>query len=269
MKKIILLILLFIKVTGILMAQNDSVPILNSDRPLQGETPYLMHPRFFQIETGVRYVDRKDSEKQLQRLRVGTTLLRYGVFSNFEVRFSDGYEWVHVHENEKTSDSTESGIGPLTAGFKVLVAHEKGFRPEMSILGSITFRQIGDKAFRPFNSYPLGLLLCSHTITKKLKLGYNLGFSYTGESADGFFIYSIYSDYYFTKKIWAFVEAYGNFDHGDDPNNIDYSTNNLGDAGISYRIKRNLQVDISGGMAFDPHVSRYFASAGISWRIPR
>jgi len=269
MKIFILYLFIFIQTSGCIVAQNDTVPFLNSDRPIQAESPYLMPKGFFQIETGARYINRKDPEKQLQRLRLGTTLLRYGVFSNFEIRLSDGYEYVHVQENDKPNDSTESGIGPITAGFKILVAHEKGIRPEMSILGNITFRQIGDEAFKPTNSYPLGSLLCSHTITKKLTLAYNIGFSYSGESPDGFFIYSIYSGYYVTKKLWVFIEAYGNFDHGDDPNNIDYSTNNLGDAGFSYRIRRNLQVDISGGMAFDPHVNRYFASAGISWRIPR
>jgi hypothetical protein len=269
MKIFILAFIMLIQVTDCLVAQNDSIPILNSDRPMQAESPYLMQKGFFQIETGARYVDRKDSEKQLQRIRLGTTLLRYGVFSNFEIRLSDGYEYVHVQENDQPNDSTESGIGPITAGFKVLVAHEKGIRPEMSILGSITFRQIGDEAFQPTNSYPLGLLLCSHTLTKKLTLAYNIGFSYNGESADGFFIYSVYTGYYIIPRLWIFIEAYGNFDHGDNPANIDYSLNNLGDLGISYRIRNNLQFDISGGLAFDKNIDRYFGSVGFSWRIPR
>ena len=252
-----------------LFSQTDTIPQLIPDRPIQAESPYLMCKGLFQIETGARYVDRNDTEKHLQRIRLGTTLLRYGVFPNFELRLSDGYEWVHVHEDEGPNDSIESGIGPITAGFKVLVAHEKGIRPEISILGNITFRQIGDEAFRPSNSYPLGSILCSHTIKKKLSLGYNIGFSYNGESPDGFFIYSIYSGYYITRKLWVFIEAYGNFDHGDNPNDIDYSTNNLGDAGICYCLRNNLQVDLSAGMAFDPGVHRYFASAGLSWRIPK
>jgi len=262
--------LIFLTLSGFfLMAQNDSVPVLNSDRPTQSESPYLMHKGLFQIETGALYVDRDDEEKSLERLNLGTTLLRYGVFPNFEIRLSEGYESVHVYTKENAQDSTESGMGPITAGFKVLVAHEKGIRPEMSIMGSITIRQLGDDAFTPTNSYPTGLLLCSHSLTKKLSLGYNIGFSYNGESSDGFFVYSVYLGYYFTSKLWAFAEAYGNFDHGDDPHNIDYSINNLGDAGISYRIIKCLQFDISGGMAFDSGVDRYFASAGLSWRIPR
>ena len=262
MKKFILSLFIFIQTADSLMAQNDSIPYLNSDRPTQSESPYLMRKGFFQIETGAIYVHRDDPEKRLDRMQLGTTLLRYGVFNNFEVRISDSYEWVHVFTKENSADSTESGIGPVNAGFKVLVAKEKGIRPEMSILGSITFRHIGDEAFNPTYSFPTGKLLCTHTLTKKLSLGYNIGFSYSGETADGFFIYSGYLGYYITPKLWTFVEVYGNFDHGDTPNT-------RGDAGFTYRIRQNLQVDISGGMAFDKDVHRYFGSAGLSWRIPR
>jgi hypothetical protein len=269
MKKIPIVLSILILTTFYSLAQNDSIPNLNSDRPTQSESPYLMQKGFFQIETGAMYVNRDDQEKQLERIRLGTTLLRYGVFQNFEVRLSDCYEMVHVFTKENSTDSTESGIGPVTAGFKVLVAHEKGIRPKMSIVGSITFRHLGSDHFMPTNSYPTGLLLCSHTITKQLSLGYNIGFSYNGESTDGFFIYSAYLGYYIIPNLWVFAEAYGNFDHGDNPHDIDYSVNNLGNAGITCRFYKNFQIDLSGGMAFDPGIDRYFASAGLSWRIPR
>jgi len=262
MKKIPIVLSILILNTFCSIAQNDSIPFLNSDRPTQSESPFLLQKGFFQVETGAIYVDRDDKERQLERVRLGTTLLRYGVFQNFEIRLSGSYEMMHVYFKETLQDSTERGLGPVTAGFKVLVAHEKGIRPEMSILGSITFRHIGDEAFSPTYSFPTGKLLCTHTLTKKLSLGYNIGFSYSGETADGFFIYSGYLGYYISAKLLAFVEAYGNFDQGDTPNN-------RGDTGLTYKIRQNLQVDLSGGMAFDDNVHRYFGSAGLSWRIPR
>ena len=190
MKTTCIILIVFAVIFNNANGQNDTVPVLNVDRPMQAESPYLMQKGFFQIETGARYVDRKDPLKQLQRVRLGTTLLRYGVFSDFELRLSDGYEYVHVQENDNPTDSTESGIGPVSAGFKVLVAKEKGLRPEMSILGTITFRHLGDDAFKPTNSYPLGLLLCSHSITKKLSLNYNIGFSYNGRQMPMAFLFT-------------------------------------------------------------------------------
>jgi len=262
MRKCVLSLLLYI-VTGFwLFSQNDTIPFLHSDRPLQSESPFLVPKRFFQIETGVMYVERDDQQQHLERIRLGTTNLRYGVFSNFEVRLSDSYEWMHVQDKEDLKDSTESGLGPLTAGFKVFVAKERKWLPQMAILGTITFRHIGDEDFSPTFSYPTGKLLCSHTISKSFKLGYNIGFAYGGETADGFFLYSIFPTYNITPRLIAFAEVYGNFDHGDAPNN-------RGDAGFSYLIRKNLQVDLSGGMAFDKDIDRFFASTGISWRIPR
>jgi hypothetical protein len=243
-------------------AQNDSIPYLNSDRPLQSESPYLMKKGYFQIETGAMYIERDDKEKHLERIRLGTTNLRYGLFSNFEVRLGDSYEFLHVQTNEDSHDSTESGWGPLTAGFKVFVVRERKWLPEMAILGTITFRHLGNEAFRPTFSYPTGKLLCSHTISKFIKFGYNIGFSYSGETADGFFLYSVFPTFYITPKLIAFAEVYGNFDHGDAPNN-------RGDAGLSYLIRKNLQVDLSAGIAFDPDIDRFFASVGVFWRIPR
>ena len=262
MKKLIFILLLFSTVTLRLFSQNDTLPLFNSDRPLQSESAYLVGKGYFQIETGIMYVERDDQQQHLERIRLGTTNLRYGVFSNFEVRLSDSYEWVHVQEKEDLNDSTESGMGPLTAGFKVFVARERKWWPQMAIIGTITFRHVGDEAFSPTFSYPTGKLLCSHAVTKSLKLGYNIGFAYSGETADGFFLYSIFPTYNITPKLIAFAEVYGNFDHGDAPNN-------RGDAGFSYLIRKNLQVDISAGMAFDKDIDRFFASTGISWRIPR
>lgn len=262
MNKITLILLISFLSYINLNAQNDSVPFLNSDRPVQSESPFLMHKGFFQIETGAQYVDRTDQEKDLERIRLATTVLRYGVFPNFEVRISSSYEWMKVTMKEAETDSIEDGLGPVSAGFKVHVAKEKGIRPEMSILGNITFRHLGDEVFNPTFSYPTGKLLCSHSITKKLSFNYNIGFGYGGENADGFFIYSGFMGYYITPKLWAFAEIYGNFDNGDAPNN-------RADAGFSFRIRHNLQVDISGGLALDKDIDRNFASAGLSWRIPR
>lgn len=262
MKKSLLFLLLFMVNGCWLFSQNDTIHYLKSDRPLQSETPYLVPKGNFQIETGVMYVDRDDQQQHLERIRLGTTNLRYGVFANFEVRLSDSFEWVHVQDIEDSKDSTESGIGPLTAGFKVFVSREKNWLPEMAILGTITFRHLGDEDFRPTFSYPTGKLLCTHTISESFKLGYNIGFAYSGENADGFFLYSIFPTYSITTKLSAFAEIYGNFDHGDTPNN-------RGDAGFSYLIRKNLQVDLSAGMAFDKDIDRIFASAGLSWRIPR
>jgi len=245
-----------------LISQNDTLLYIISDRPTQTESPFLVPKGYFQMETGFGFVDRGDKEKDLTRYQLASTLLRYGLFKQFELRVSGGLEWVNVHVKETNIDSAYGGFDPVSAGFKVFVVEEKGWRPQMAVIGNITLRHIGNEYLRPTFSYPLGKIICKHSLTKKLSLGYYVGFTWNGEKADGFFIYSSHLGYSIIPQLWAFAEVYGTFDNGDLPNH-------RGRAGLSYRIRHNLQADLSTGLAFSKNVDRFTVTAGLSWRIPR
>ena len=126
MKKFILFLFIFIQTADSLMAQNDSIPYLNSDRPTQSESPFLMQKGFFQIETGASYVDREDTEKQLESDTTWNNIATVWCFHIIlKLDFQIAMNMVHVQLNEEPNDSTESGMGPVTAGFKVFVAQKK------------------------------------------------------------------------------------------------------------------------------------------------
>ena len=243
-------------------AQTDTIPIISTDRPTAGVSPYIVPKGSFQIESGVIYTNRNDQMDMRELWSYATTLLRYGVLDNFEVRLSSSYESINIYVKDVQEDSTYSGMGPLTAGFKVTIAQEKGIRPELAIVGSITFRHLGDENYRPTYSYPVGILAATNTLSKRFSLGYNIGFAYSGENADGFFIYAVYLGFQITDRLWSFAEVYGNFDNGDFPNHKI-------DGGLTYRIRPNLQIDVSGGTGISQDVNKYFVNAGIAWRIPR
>jgi hypothetical protein len=244
-----------------LISQNDTLPTILSDRPTQTESPFIVPKGYFQMETGLGYIDRGDKEKDLTRYQLASTLLRYGLFSQFELRISSGLEWVNVKVNDSDIDSSYGGLDPVSAGFKVFVVEEKSWRPQMAVVGNITLRHIGNDYLRPTFSYPLGKIICRHNLTQKLSLGYYVGFTWNGEKADGFFIYSSHLGYSIMPRLWAFAEVYGTFDNGDLPNH-------RGGAGLTYRIRHNLQADISTGLAFSKNVDRFSVTAGLSWRIP-
>ena len=263
MKKLILFcffLILLLPVTT--SAQNDSIPDIITDRPTQAESPYIVPKGSFQIESGIVYTSRNDKTDIQDQWSIASTMLRYGIFNHFEVRVISSYESTNVHVKETQKDSTYSGMGPLTAGFKITVIEEKGIRPEIAIAASITFRHLGSKNYSPTFSYPIGKLALSHTLSKRFSLGYNIGFAYGGENADGFFIYAAYLGFKITKRLWSFAEVYGDFDNGNYPNH-------KLDAGLTYLLLHNLQIDISGGSGLSQEVDKYFLNAGISWRIPR
>lgn len=263
MKKIVhVFIILFLLLPFFIYAQTDSIPDIITDRPTQTESPYLVPKKTFQIESGIMCTNREDQTDIREMWSIGNTLLRYGVLKNLEIRVASSYESLNVYQKETGVDSSYHGIGAVSAGFKVFIVEEKGIRPEIAILGSITFRHLGNDNFSPTYSYPVGKLAVNHTLSKRFSFGYNIGFAYSGEDADGFFIYSAVLGYKISNRFWSFCEAYGKFDNGDFPNH-------RVDAGFTYLVRKNLQVDISGGYGLSSEVDRYFVSAGFGWRIPR
>jgi len=274
MKKIYLIAWSFFSFI-LLSAQNDSTAIHNiqgarsvskrpliTDRPDATESAFVVPARSLQIETGVIFDNTKTSALTIDNWFIGTTLLRYGIWDNFELRLGSYYQHTGGFFNETLADTTENGFGPTSAGFKVHVVDEKGWRPKIALMADITLRHIGSDSYRPTFSYPTAKILLSHTLTDKLSLGYNLGFAFNGYTADGFFVYSTTLAYSLFKNIGIYGEVFGNFDHGNLPNHRI-------DGGFTWLLKNNLQLDLSAGMGFDHNVDKYFISSGFSWRIPK
>ena len=257
---IILFLILFLN--NILKGQNDSIPSMVTDRPTQCISPILVPRGYFQIESGFIYTSQGNEQYKINELDVLGTLFRYGIFDNFEIRLFSSYSSLKYHDKVLNTDSTLSGLGPLSLGFKIHIVEEKGVRPELAIVADITLRHVGKDGFHPTYSYPVAKLVASNTLSNKFALGYNMGFAYDGESADGFFVYSIVLGYNISSKMVVFIEPYGNFDHSAIPNH------NL-NGGLTYLIRRNLQFDISGGVGLTDEVNENFISFGFSWRIPR
>lgn len=274
MKKLSLLLLIII-LGYVSIAQNEpdslisstediilEAPPLVTDRPDATESSSTVPAKTLQIETGVIFENTQDAQYNINNWALGTTLLRYGVWDRFELRLGSYYQHTTGEYKETKIDSTENGWGPILAGFKVYIIKEKGIRPEISILADITLRHIGSLTYRPTYSYPTAKLSASHTLSPKVSLGYNAGFGYNGENADGFFIYSVVLGYSITPWLGFYGEAFGTFDNGNLPNHRI-------DGGFTFLARNNLQFDISAGTGFDKDIDMYFISSGLSWRIPK
>jgi hypothetical protein len=246
-------------------SEKDTVilwPEMVTDRPTYSVSSTNIPTHSFQIETGVVYEKTSEPGFDYDQWYVGTTLLRYGVWNRFELRVASHYQFTNGVITETQTDTTEQGFGPLNLGFKVHVIKEKGIRPEIAIVADITLRHIGDESYRPMFSYPSARFVASHTLLDDLTFGYNAGFAYNGNNADGFFLYSAYMTYQMLPKLTLFGEVYGNFDYGDLPN---HRIN----GGLTIMLRHNLQLDCSIGTGFDANIDKSFLNAGLSWRIPR
>ena len=258
MKKLIPLILLLITFT---VKAQETVPKLITDRPDQTESSTVVPFRSLQIETGFVMENDESTISKHTSFAYNTTLLRYGLFENMELRL--GLEYLGekiIYKNIDLQD-TYSGISPLYLGFKTKIAEENGWMPEIAFLGAMVLPFTADKEYKP--SYPAANMRFSfaHTLSDRFSLGYNLGAEWDGESVIPSYFYSIALGIGITDKLGMFIESYGLIlEEG--------KGEHLLDMGFTYLIKPNIQLDISGGIGLNDETINNFISAGLSLRLP-
>lgn len=243
-----------------LLAQ-DSTPALVTDRPDATEAPTVVPQGSLQIETGGFYTSFEENNIQEEVFTYNTALLRYGLLDNFELRLG----W-NLEESRLTSDGTElstpdTSFSPLLLGMKVAIAQEKGWLPEIGLIGHIFLPFTANQEVRPeFTSTDFRFAF-NHTISEKSGIAYNLGAQWGNDSPEIAYIYTLAYGYSITEKLGAYVEVYGDFPE-------DNSANHFWDAGLTYAIAPLVQLDATVGQSITAGQD-ILLSAGISFRIDK
>ncbi|NNC94897.1 MAG: transporter [Chitinophagales bacterium] len=236
------LILIFV---GIISFHTVFAQDLITDRPDQTESAIALPKGYFQIESGSMI----EMSGNFISFDINSTLLRYGVAKNFELRM---VSTLNVFKIQSLEGSTWS-IANLEAGFKYQFIDRA---VKFACMGHLIFpsqsRIIGDPSWGVTHRLSL-----SHNITDKIGIGYNLGHDYIEEVHS--LTYTVAAGFSLTEKLSFFSEVYGEF--------FDFDIWVLNyDNGITYLIKPNIQLDFSFGTGItDPF---NFYSAGFSWRLP-
>lgn len=254
-------ILLFITI-NFCIAQ-DQISELVTDRPDQTESSVVVPHKTLQLETGFVLESKESDEQKHKNYALNTSLFRYGLLENTELRL--GFEYLKEDHLVKANDSSiiRNGFGPLYTGFKTYIVEEKGILPEIAFLGAMVLPFSANKDFKP--EYPAANLrfAFSHTLTEKLSLGYNLGAEWDGESAIPAYFYSVALGIGLTDKLGFYVESYGLIPHDTD------IKEHLLDGGLTYLILPNFQLDLSGGVGLGDDTIDNFFSFGFSYRFPK
>lgn len=233
---------------------------LVTDRPDQTESSGVVPVRHLQIETGFLMSGDRTGQIETRSLAYNSTLLRYGLLENFELRA--GLEYRSEKERVLDGDelSTLSGFSPLYLGFKTRITEEKGWIPEIAFLGGISFSFTARKEFRALHPSAIMRFAFSHTLSDRFSLGYNLGAEWEVESGPGYF-YTAVLGIGLTGKVGMFVEGFGLFA-------TEAENEHLADAGFTWLVLPNLQIDLSGGVGLNEAAGDFFISTGLSYRIP-
>ncbi len=259
--KIIIFFLLTIFVFIELHAQTETYPLV-TDRPDQTESSCTVPYKTIQLETGFVYQADENKNRKEKSISFNSTLLRYGLLRNMEVRF--GVEYIkNIREDKATSNETTiDGFAPLLCGIKIAISGQKGIVPEMALLSHLTLPNTGSKDFQTSVLLPDMILSLSYQLSGYLSSGINIGAEWddTNQGATG--IYSWVLGFSLGEKTGAFIETYGTF-------NDDTPFDSRIDGGFTFLIQPNLQVDISGGWGLANISPDYFFGGGLSWRMPK
>ena len=258
--KIISFTLIGLFMSLIIAAQPETSPDLVTDRPDQTESATLIPKGFFQVETGFVFEgDENDGFKE-NNLGLFTTLLRYGVNENFELRL--GSAFLNSTQQEKGTESSDvSGLAPLFVGMKFKMLEENGLIPKMAFLVSTQFPNTGNKEFSPEYLATDMRFNIEYSLTERFGLGANLGVRWDGSNVKPEALYSLVLGIGVSDRLSVFIESYGYLPQEE------MSDHRL-DAGITFLLKNNLQIDASAGVGLSDISPDYFINAGLSWRIP-
>ena len=160
---------------------------------------------------------------------------------------------------DKLTSVKASGLADLQVGTKIQILKKEDVKTEIAFLShliiptaknALTLDEIGS-----INKLSIG-----HDIGDVFGLGYNIGYDNYGFGS-GNLTYSLALGYSISDKVSFYIEPYGALVE------LDYHESNF-DAGFTYLIDNNFQLDISGGTGISQNIQDIYISAGISFRIP-
>ncbi len=233
-----------------------------TDRPDQTEASSVVGKGVLQIETGVVFTTERIeffSGMTNKTRDFATTLVRYGIFDNLELRLASAFR----EYDPEQSVNAVSGLQPMSIGAKIAIADERGCRPEIAFIGHLTLPWIGEESFRPEYVAPDFRLSFSHTLSDRFALGYNVGMEWDGVEARSTLIYTIAVGASLFGPVSAFAELFGGI-----PERTNWRHN--ADFGFTVLITPDLQFDASYGLDLsERNPDTKFLNAGVSMRFGR
>ena len=233
------------------LAQSQEFESIQTDRPDQTETPFIVPTGMFQVETGFLY---QKNDGSSTNYLAPTILMKYGINENFELRLITDLAFDRLNNDEVF------GLKPLTIGFKVKIREEKGMLPKTSFVGHLSLPNTASTPFRTDFFAPEFRFLMQHTLLDKISFSYNLGAEWVGFTAEPTFIYTTALGYSITEKFGTFIEIFGFAPQKN-------TANHFADAGFTYLISDNFMVDLSGGLGITSNAPNHFISMGFSFRL--
>ncbi len=238
---------------------------LVTDRPNFTSTSVTVGKGVTQIEFGYTYLDSKAGGLDVRYQSFGEFLFRQGILVDW-LEFRIDFSPLQQSTEAGTFQNTTFGTQDLDLALQFALTPQTGLLPEMAIIVSMSV-PTGSPAFTSnqvdpgidwIYSWNLNDFLSIDASTQGYRTVDNSGQSYLE------FAQSCSVGYTLSKKLGAFTEWFALIPSGA----TTAQTQHYFDAGFTYLINNNLQLDVSAGVGLNDAADGYFMGAGCSIRFP-
>ncbi|NNF02560.1 MAG: transporter [Bacteroidia bacterium] len=240
---------------AVALAYSSDAQQIITDRPDQTEASSTIPAGSVQIESGALIISTEDGYFRNRQIVAPTTLFRISVIDAVELRVLNQYEFSRNKGADHIANSSD-GFSDLQIGTKIQIFRKEDVNTEIAVLSHLILPTGSDNL--TINEYgTINKLSISHGISDAISVGYNFGYDFFGEG-DGNATYSLALGFGITDKVSVFIEPYGAV--------VEFEDHEANfDAGITYLLNDNLQLDYSFGVGINHDMN--FMSAGFSWLL--
>lgn len=250
-------------------AEGQSPEDLVTDRPDQTESAAVVAPGSIQLEAGWMYTTSSRETSEERTHAVPVTLLRIGLARWIEARLAHA-GWMTTQSRRAGGKHRDAGLGDVELGVKLHAWKGGGLRPEAALLAAFSV-PVGHDAASTGRVDPSFRWAFSHHPRGPLSVGYNLGVSWRTEGApaglasrraDG--LYTLTVALAVSRRASVYGEGFGLVDLGGRT-----PARHALDAGGTYLVRPNLQLDISVAVGTSRAAEDWSVGAGAAIRLPR
>ncbi|MGB0849619.1 MAG: transporter [Bacteroidia bacterium] len=252
---------------------------IETDRPDFTESPNVVPKGALQVETGFILENDYSAEEQRaskvglseRNFTMNTTLLRYGLTENIELRLNTSFDVSKVNMMEDMAYLGDSTYNPILGDIKGFSTSFIGFKTNLlktdkvslGFLGHLYIPQLASGDYQKVSGQHLApefLIPCSIDLTDKWGIAFQYGLTWDGFTPNPTTSYTLALGYGITDELSFYVEPYGFLTtNGDELH--------LLNGGFTYLVNDNFQLDLTGGVGLNEAAPDNFLNFGASFLL--
>jgi hypothetical protein len=246
-------------------SSSDESPI-KTDRPTFTPSSSTVGRNVIQLETGYQFMHERGQGLTVDSHSYPEANLRCGILTDWlEGRI--GQNFVSTHTAGPDSSSSQTGAADLLLGVKLALAKQQKCLPETAVIVQMSVPTgspfLTQKEVMPGVTGIFSWEVVKNSVSVSSSLSANRARDGSGHFYT-LFAESLVLDWSLTKQVDLFAEWYaltpsGAIDSATDPQPFF-------DAGMTFKVTSNLQLDGRAGLGLNHHADEFFAGLGLSVR---